>query len=137
MNSWVGSVSLYCWLILTACTTPLGLGISIVELEDDKFGLEGQTKDERSESSITKNSHGLLSMMNETLWEKNKWFEDDEIGWISNKGADLHLTTLLLYILSDLLFSYDSYNDWDRTNNIKSLDWVLINYVWFALLKKK
>jgi len=67
-------------LILTACTTPLGLGISIVELEDDKFGLEGQTKDERSESSITKNSHGLLSMMNETLWGKNKWFEDDEIG---------------------------------------------------------
>ena len=46
---------------------PVGPKISVVELEDDKFGLEGRTKDGRSKSSMLRNSHGLLSVMNETL----------------------------------------------------------------------
>ena len=32
------------------------------------------------------------------LCEKIKWFEDDEIGWVSDKVVELHVT-LLLYIL--------------------------------------
>ena len=47
--------------------TSVGLGISVPELEDDKFGLEGRTKDGRFKSSMSRNSHGLLSMMNQTL----------------------------------------------------------------------
>jgi len=68
MHSWVGSGSLDCQFIMVACTTLAGPGISIVELEDDWF--EGWTKDGMSESSMSRSSHGLLSMMNETLWEK-------------------------------------------------------------------
>ena len=45
MNSWVESDSLDCWFIKAACTTPARLGISVVELGDDKFGLEGWIKD--------------------------------------------------------------------------------------------
>ena len=33
------------------------------------------------------------------LWiricEKNKWFEDDEIGWVADKGVELQITHLL------------------------------------------
>jgi len=55
---------------MTACMTSVGLGISVPELEDDKFGLEGRTKDGRFKSSMSRNSHILLAMMNETLSEK-------------------------------------------------------------------
>ena len=67
MNSLVRNDSLDSRFIITACMTPTGLGISALELEDNKFGLEGQTKDGRSESSMSKNCHGLLFVMNETL----------------------------------------------------------------------
>ena len=70
MNSWAGSGSLDCQFIMIVCTTPAGPGISVLELEDDKFGLERSTKDGRSESSMLRNSYGVLSMMKETLWEK-------------------------------------------------------------------
>ena len=70
MNSWVRSGSLDCQFIMTACMTSVGLGISVPELEDDKFGLEGRTKDGRFKSSMSRNSHILLAMMNETLSEK-------------------------------------------------------------------
>ena len=29
------------------------------------------------------------------LCEKNKWFEKDEMGWVTNKGVELQLTPLL------------------------------------------
>lgn len=31
------------------------------------------------------------------LCKKNKWFENDEIGWIVNKGVELHLTPYSIY----------------------------------------
>jgi len=52
---------------MIVCMIPAGPGISVLELEDDKFGLERSTKDGRSESSMLRNSYGVLSMMKETL----------------------------------------------------------------------
>ena len=43
------------------------------------------------------------------LCEKNKWFEDNKIGWVADKAIKLHLTPPALYIISDLLFSLDWY----------------------------
>ena len=31
------------------------------------------------------------------LCDKNKWFEDDEIGWVADKGVKLHLTPYSIY----------------------------------------
>jgi len=71
MNYWVGSGSLDCWFIMVACMTHVGSRISALELKDDKYGLEGWTNDERSKSSMSRNSHGVLPMMNDTCKKIN------------------------------------------------------------------
>ena len=122
MSYWAGNGSLDCWFVMITCTTLAGLGMSVVELEDDKFGLEGWTKDERFESSMLRNSHGLLSMMNETLW-KNNWLEDDDDRVNIRQRCWVAFNPLLLYILGDVLFSHELYQ-WLRSHR---------QYKWFRL----